>query len=145
MAIVDVARKTITRELGHGGDALGGKTTNLTSLHKPTARARGRQPDLHTVSPQAVAQGVASAAQSAPHVASVGFEHLVDTAAYRRQRSGGDIQRRVIDQEPPFDEAEQSFWSSTASLLALALHWRALRKKMASPEPASVPATGVSK
>jgi len=39
--------------------------------------------------------------------------------------------------EPLFDEAETSFWNSVASLVALALHCRARRKKMASSESAN--------
>jgi hypothetical protein len=33
--------------------------------------------------------------------------------------------------EPPFDPAEQAFWSGAATLFGLSLHWRGLRRKLA--------------
>jgi signal recognition particle receptor subunit beta len=44
--------------------------------------------------------------------------------------------------EPEIGTIEREYWSTAATLLGLSLHWRALRRKVAQPEPSSVGASG---
>jgi GAF domain-containing protein len=44
--------------------------------------------------------------------------------------------------EGPFDAEEREYWATAAALVALGLHWRALRAKLARPDGVSSPSSG---
>ena len=49
----------------------------------------------------------------------------------------GSVVVYVAAGEPTLDDAEREFWSTTAVLLSLSLHWRALRQKLAGERRAA--------